>query len=149
MALGYCWQNVTSFWLFPVPVTRTNLLGSQFEGPCDFDEVTPRECSVACATLERFNSMLEWAIVCETSLPHTLHALADFRFAGRLGTSNCEYMLQAFQKPTQCLSVPRAMEKEGPTQSLMCHWVFLGYLQRSWNRSGHRYRLSQGQRKLF
>lgn len=128
-----------------MPVTKDfNLLGSQFEGHCGFDEATLRECSVACATLERFSSMLEWAIVCETSLPHTVHAVDDFRFAGRLGTSNCEYMLQAFQDLTKCLSAPRAMEKEGPTQSLMClgielgaFWVFLGYLQRSWNQSGH------------
>lgn len=90
----------------------------------------PMACSVSCAIFERFSSMLEWVTVRETGLHHTVHYVDDFLFAGRQGTGNCEYMLQAFWNLAKCLRVPLTMDKtEDPAHTL----TYLGTeLNRVW-----------------
>lgn len=113
----------SAFRLLPIRPEDFSLLGFYFGNNNYIDKCLPFGCSIACATFEKFSTVLHWIVENQSKHNTSVHHLYDFLFAGPANTHICQTLMESFDAICKELGVPLSEEKtEGPSTYI----TFLG-----------------------
>jgi hypothetical protein len=113
----------SAFRLLTLAASEYSLLGIKLQDQYFYDMCLPQGCSISCATFEKFATFLEWQLLSVSQAKNAMHYLDDFFFGGKVGTNECDKLMDNFDNLCKDFGVPVAQEKTvGPVQII----VFLG-----------------------
>ncbi|XP_048757041.2 uncharacterized protein LOC130046337 isoform X1 [Ostrea edulis] len=113
----------SAFRLLPVRPADFSLLGICVGDQFFIDKCMPFGCSIACATFEKFSSLLHWIVATQSHNSNIIHYLDDFLFVGKPLSDHCYNLSLVFRQTCRAIGVPINDKKtEGPTTKL----TFLG-----------------------